>query len=107
MITHAINTPSGIGDIKRNCEFSGNKFFDRSNMRFFNSRILEKVYSAGGKDLYFITSEQYSNWSTGETYPRLYTIRKYIYKDNSIKTIGEFQQYETSTKAKKAVLEML
>ena len=70
-------------------------FFDKDAMRFFNSRIPSGGYS-NGKEVFFITSEKYNSDSK-----RAYTIRKLTIKTGSIETVGEFQQYKTSTKANK------
>ena len=108
MITHAITTCYGVDDIKRNCEFAGSHFFDKSAMRFFNSRLLDQVYHVpNSKDLYFITSEQFIDHTTGDKQPRLYTIRKYNHETIQIETIGEFQQYSSVYNAKKAILDMI
>lgn len=63
-------------------------FFDRSSMRFFNSRILPKVY----RGVYFITSEKHR-----ETDPRLFTVRMSL--NGSIETIGKFQVFDTAREA--------
>ena len=67
----------------------GNHFFSPSSMRFFSSRVHSEVYSG----CYFVTSEKF-DWKS----PRLYTVRK-IESDGSITTIGDFQGYETRSKA--------
>lgn len=81
-----------ITEIQRANERAGKHFFEASTMRFFRSRILPDVY--GGR--YFITSEQFDRDS-----PRLYTIRE-VNEHGGIDTVGEFQQYDTLDKARRA-----
>lgn len=97
-----------IDDIKRLNTQAGLHFFDKSTLRFFNSRIGRNVYGVwfgssatnarrnGGQ--YFTTSERND---MGE-YPRCYTVRRFNPDDNTIDTIGEFQQYKTSKQANDA-----
>lgn len=74
--------------------YSKGHFFDKSAMRFFNSRLSDGGYS-NGKEVYFVTSERFDSNS-----PRLYTIRKLTLKTGSIDTV-EFQQYKTKKTAEK------
>ena len=71
----------------------GGHWFDRSTMRFFDSRVGHAAY--GGR--YFISSERYDHNS-----PRLYTIRA-ITEDRSIDTVGDFQAYASHAAAARAV----
>ena len=70
-------------------ESTGRHFFSPSNMRFFSSRVHSEVYNG----CYFVTSEKF-DWKS----PRLYTVRK-IESNGDITTIGEFQQYDSRSKA--------
>jgi len=83
-----------IEDIKRNNKKAGFHFFCKETMRFFNSKIETGLY----KDNTFITSEQFDYKSS-----RVYTIRKAVDVGESIKTIGEFGQFETLEKAIKEI----
>lgn len=82
-----------IADIKKANAKLGNYWFSPDTMRFFKSKIHNRVFF--GK--YFITSEQFSDAS-----PRMYTIRK-ANADGSIDTVGIFQQYKTLSDAIEAV----
>jgi hypothetical protein len=76
-------------------------FFDKDTMRFFDSRLSGKGYKIiPTKNVYFITSEQYHD-SQGSR-PRKYSIRV-IEKEGNVKTIGEFQQYDSMESAKNAL----
>lgn len=77
-------------DVKRNNKESGQHFFDPDTMKFFRS----KVESGLLKQKYFVTSE-----CAGDDHPRLYTVRKYDPKEYDIRTIGEFQGYQTEEEA--------
>lgn len=85
-----------ISEIKAANKAAGMFFFERSSMRFFDSRIESKVY--GGR--FFITSEQFHG-SDGRSAPRLYTIRE-CKADGDIDTVGTFQQYRHVSDARDA-----
>ena len=68
---------------------AGNHFFSKESMRFFSSRVHSEVYNGR----FFVTSEKF-DWKS----PRLYTVRK-IESDGSITTIGDFQGFDTRSKA--------
>lgn len=71
----------------------GGYFFSPDSMRFFNSRVSEKVHQGPG-GIYFVTSEQFDARST-----RLYTVRRFDPSGKGIDTVGEFQQHSTSRQA--------
>ena len=75
-----------ISSIKALNRRNGNYFFDRATMRFFNSRIVPKVY--GGR--IFLTSEQFVP-SSGIPGPRLYTVRL-ARSNGEIETVGPFNE---------------
>ena len=76
-------------------------WFDRDTLRFFNSRISERVYPVPG-GAYFVTSEKYSRYDNS---PRLYTVR-HCTLEGDINTIGEFQQYQSAPQAHYAALRL-
>lgn len=85
-------------------------FFDKSAMRFFNSRIAQygyrKITCNDNETIYhnlvfFVTSERYDYKS-----PRLYTIRRLNIDSGEIITVGEFQQYKSSSWANKVAQKM-
>ncbi|MBW3127279.1 hypothetical protein [Hymenobacter profundi] len=71
----------------------GGHFFSAGALRFFRSRISEKVYQGPG-GIYFVTSEQFDERS-----PRLYTVRCFQPQSRGIDTIGLFQQHTTGRRA--------
>ena len=81
-------------------ERNGGYFFTEGARRFFNSRIHSDVY--GG--CVFVTSEKNTSWgfTPRGTYrrdnPRLYTVR-YMDGDGNTHTVGDFQGFETRSKA--------
>jgi hypothetical protein len=81
-----------VFQLKRLHENNGGYFFSKESMRFFSSRIHSDVY--GG--CVFVTSEQ--NSSRRYEYSRLYTVR-YMDADGSTRTVGEFQGFDTRSKA--------
>lgn len=68
-----------INQIKQANRSLGHNWFDSSNMRFFNCKVLPRVYSNN----LFISSEKYHNDD------RMYTVRQ-SQEDGSIETISEF-----------------
>lgn len=91
-------TNLSMNNIIKLVEKEGNLFFEKSNMKFWNSRVCSDVYSRDNIIYYFITSEK------REDQNRLYTIRSFNIKSKRIETIGSFQQYLTANHAKKAIL---
>ncbi|MCR5888332.1 hypothetical protein LRS06_11270 [Hymenobacter sp. J193] len=71
----------------------GGYFFSPDSMRFFHSRVSEKVHQGPG-GIYFVTSEQFDDCS-----PRLYTVRRFNPTSRGIDTAGEFQAHTTSRQA--------
>ena len=90
---------TSINQIISEAERAGSHFFTIGTMRFFDSRILTKIY--GG--CYFITSER-DNYR--DSNPRFYTIRKYE-GGLKIETVGEFCQYRTKAQAVAAVNKLI
>ena len=82
-----------IAQIKRANADAGHHFFERSTMRFFDSRIASR-HPIGGR--YFVTSERFSL-----AYPRLYTVRE-CGENGHVNTVGKFQAYITVEAAKRA-----
>ena len=68
-------------------------WFRKDTMRFWKTRVLTWDCVSG----YFITSERGLNAS------RMYTIRQADFETGQVNTIGEFQAYDTSGKAKTAL----
>ncbi|GAB3843207.1 DUF7447 family protein [Hymenobacter jeollabukensis] len=71
----------------------GGHFFSPGALRFFRSRVSEKVHQGPG-GIYFVTSEQFDERS-----PRLYTVRRFCPTSRGVDTVGEFQQHATSRQA--------
>ena len=68
-------------------------YFEPSTMRFFDSRVLERVIHDGAGKVYFVTSERFDSRS-----PRLYSVRS-MNSEGSIDTVGKFQEYGTAKQA--------
>lgn len=81
-----------LRDLKANNETAEQYFFSPKTLRFFHSRISERIFQdTANKDaFYFVTSERFSS----ET-PRLFTIRKATLRGAKIDTVGDFQDYRT------------
>ena len=80
---------NSISDIRTYNRLSGKHFFDASSMRFFNSKVYDKVY----KGNFFITSERFDSKTA-----RLYTVRIAM-NDGRIETIPKFQAFKTKKQA--------
>lgn len=70
-------------------------FFDTETMRFFHSRV---VMSSWNGDGLFITSEKFDAQS-----PRRYSIRRGNLTTFDVDSVGEFQQYNSSSSAQSAL----
>lgn len=66
---------------------AGGKWFDPGNMRFFSSRLSERVYPRGDST-YFVSSER----RRGER--RYYSVRVSL-PNGDIQTLGSFQAFDT------------
>jgi hypothetical protein len=77
---------------------AGHHFFEASSMRFFASRVGQSVY--GGR--YFVTSEQFRDYSAGRVDARRYTIRE-CDLEGHVRTVGDFQGFGTAAQARSAI----
>lgn len=84
-----------IGDIERKNSGAGQHFFDPDTLRFFASRIHEPVVA----HRFFVTSEKSGGF---EDTSRQSSIRM-ICADGHVETVGEFGQFATPAKARKAL----
>ncbi len=89
---------ANMAEVKAANKAVGGHWFDRSTMRFFDTRI------EGGLRYgrYFITSEQFTG-SSGISEPRKYTVRA-ARENGDIDTIGEFQAHWTREDASLALM---
>jgi hypothetical protein len=90
-----------ITDIKAANKQAGYHFFERSTMRFFDSKVERMVYEGYG-GVYFITSEQFHG-SNGYSAPRKWTIRKFEANGdiNTVKGFNELSREEAMSTARK------
>lgn len=95
-----------VAAIKRYSLAAGSHFFEAGTMRFFSSRVLDRVWYGADGVYFFITSEQFKP-SSGPAHARRYTVRKWSESEaGSVDTVGEFRQYATSRAASKAASEL-
>ena len=95
-----------IAKIKRASLDAGSFFFSPGTMRFFSSRVLERVYYGADGVFYFVTSEQFVP-SSGPAHARRYTVRKWSEAEpDFVDTVGGFQGYATGRAANKAAAEL-
>lgn len=87
-------TGSSIDDVKRCAEHCGSHWFEPGTMRFFNSRLFDRIYRDGRGGAYFVTSEKGPNGIRG------YSVRHYSPEKCQINTIGKFQKYSSGAAAK-------
>ena len=73
-----------IAEVKALNARMGYHYFDRSTMRFFNSRVESGLYSGR----FFITSERMEL-----SFPKRYSVRVINPETGDIQTVGEFQGY--------------
>lgn len=74
-----------IDAIKTANRVRGLHFFDPDTLRFFKSRIGDKVYQGPG-GVYFVTSERRDSFS------RAYTVREFNPETAGVRTAGSFAQ---------------
>jgi hypothetical protein len=74
----------------------GNHWFEKSTMRFFNSRIESGLYAGR----FFVTSERMEL-----TWPKLYSIREAM-PDGNIEGASEFQEFRRLQDAKDRAREL-
>ncbi len=79
-----------ITEIKAINVAKGQHFFERSTMRFFNSKVERGVYQGPG-GIYFVTSEQFVG-SDGHRAPRKYTVRVFDPETGGCSTVGRFNE---------------
>lgn len=84
-----------VGQIRQANERSGQHFFEPGTMRFFGSRVGNKVH--GGA--FFVTSEQ-SGFDPAS--PRRYSLR-FARPDGHVEQVGEFLAYGTQARAEAAI----
>jgi hypothetical protein len=85
-----------LDQIKRAASAAGSHWFDRSALRYFSSRISERVYPVPGGAL-FVSSEQFKGFSSPDGL-RLYSVRSCT-AAGQIGTVGEFQAHSSSRSA--------
>lgn len=80
-----------INEIKKRNKEVGHHFFDETTMRFFDSKVYDKVFGD-----YFVTSERaYAGL-------RRYSVRRFDQGTGKIETVGEFQEFESLRDAYRA-----
>lgn len=95
-----------IAKIKRGSLDAGSHFFEPGTMRFFSSRVLDRVHYGADGVYFFVTSEQFVP-SSGPAHARRYTVRKWDKSNPSqVETVGEFQQYGSRAAAHRAAAEL-
>ena len=79
-----------IAEMKRRDSETGQYWFSKGAMAFFNTKIESEPNEKG----YFVTSEYMEDPKT-----KRYTIRLFNLTTNKVETIGDFRQYETLSEA--------
>lgn len=92
-------------DVIRTNGATGFHFFAKGTMQFFNSRVCSDTLTEGPGGVFFVTSERFSP-SEGESYPRLYTIRRFYPDTGNVLTVGGFQEYASRESAASAAKAM-
>jgi hypothetical protein len=79
-----------IAEMKRRDSETGQYWFSKGAMQFFNTKIESEPTEKG----YFVTSEYMEDPNQ-----KRYTIRFFDQQTNTVQTIGDFRQYETLSEA--------
>jgi hypothetical protein len=77
-------------------------WFDRSSMRFFNTRLPQIGYMAHDGTCLFVTSEQPPRHSDGSLSPRKFSVRA-LRTDGRMDTIGKFWSFDSRAEAMEAL----
>ena len=85
---------------------AGQYFFSPETMKFFNSRVGGEAFEKDGI-AYFITSEKFTMFPEHISEPRKFTLRSMDMKTGDVRTVGEFQQFNTEAQAKKKLKEIV
>jgi hypothetical protein len=72
----------------------GRHFFELQAMRFFRSRVSDWSLTVGTK-IYFVTSEQFQNWTNGKKDRRMYSARVMDTTTGTVEYVGDskFQDF--------------
>lgn len=84
-----------MATIKANNRRAGGHWFEPGTLRFFKSRIGDKLFK-GSRCVYFVSSEQ------GPSGKRLFSVRQTCDRGGRISTAGKFQGYATRSAAETA-----
>ena len=83
-----------IAEMKKRNEATGQFWFSKGAMAFFNTKIETEPTEKG----YFITSEYMEDPKT-----KRYTIRFFDQKTDTVETVGDFRQFDSLEEAKGAM----
>lgn len=92
-----------LDQIKEANARAGGHWFEPGALRFFASRISDRVHCGPG-GIFFVSSEQFRS-SRGNG-PRLYSVREFHPDTGRVETVGEFQAYKSGRAAHAAAAEM-
>lgn len=84
-----------MATLRANNRRAGSHWFDKDTMRFFNTRVGNKLFK-GSRCVFFVTSEE------GPRGGRKFSVRKTCDRGGRIQTAGDFQAYSTRAQAESA-----
>jgi len=93
-----------LTDVRRIARQTGNKFFSKSAMRFFNSRIVGGTRSTSDGQVWFITSEKMDDDLHGNSFPRLYKVRRAMMQGDRLDITSVGEEHATVKDAQRAML---
>lgn len=96
-----------LTDVRRIARQTGNQFFSKSAMKFFNSRIVGVTRSTSDGQVWFITSEKMGDDLQGNSFPRLYKVRRAMMKGNRLDITSVGDEHATAKDAERAMLEAI
>ena len=96
-----------LTDVRRVARQTGNQFFSRDAMRFFNSRVVGTTRNNGEGQVWFITSEKMDDDLQGNSFPRLYKVRRAMMIGDRLDIDTMSADHETLYYAQQAMVKAL
>lgn len=88
-----------LSEIRRANELAGLYFFSPDTLRFFRSRVSDRIHRGPG-GIFLVTSEQ------APDSPRRWTVRRFHPETASVDTVGAFEAYGNAAEAHRVAREL-
>src|SRR3990167_10424128 len=92
-----------VQDLARVSQEKGSHFFDRDAMRYFQSRVSDRLYPAPDGTVVFVTSERFESGKRRD--PRRWSVRRFDPVTGTVAEVSAFQAYQSASGAHSAAAE--